>query len=150
MYQHQHAPVPLEQLVNVPQPVVALLEVLLEKDPGWRFQSPDELLKALAKVNDAINSRRTITHQSLREIADQQLGASGKVVEFLTNLRNAFAVRRVRLILWVALVIGGGAILSWFSPWTQELRTASLSQLVTRNNRPRKEYRCSSVREFER
>src|SRR5258708_10620453 len=34
MYQHQHAPLPLEQLEDVPQPVVVLLEVLLEKDPG--------------------------------------------------------------------------------------------------------------------
>ena len=34
MYQHQHAPLPLEKLVAVPQPVVILLEVLLEKDPG--------------------------------------------------------------------------------------------------------------------
>jgi serine/threonine protein kinase len=49
MYQHQHAPVPLEQLINVPQPIVALLEVLLEKDPTWRFQSPNELLKRWLK-----------------------------------------------------------------------------------------------------
>ena len=33
MYQHQHAPLPLDQLEGVPQPVVVLLEVLLEKDP---------------------------------------------------------------------------------------------------------------------
>ena len=37
MYQHQHAPLPLEQLKDVPQPVVVLLEVLLEKDPGAAF-----------------------------------------------------------------------------------------------------------------
>src|SRR6516164_10434263 len=29
MYQHQHAPLPLEQLDSVPQPLVVLLEVLL-------------------------------------------------------------------------------------------------------------------------
>jgi serine/threonine protein kinase len=34
MYQHQHAPLPLEQLKDVPQPVVVLLEKLLEKDPS--------------------------------------------------------------------------------------------------------------------
>ena len=45
MYQHQHAPLPLEQLKDVPQPVVVLIEVLLEKDPARRFQSPAELLK---------------------------------------------------------------------------------------------------------
>ena len=38
MSQHQRAPLPLEQLEGVPQPVVVLLEVLLEKDPGRRFR----------------------------------------------------------------------------------------------------------------
>ena len=85
MYQHQHAPLPLEQLLDVPQPIVVLLQVLLEKDPKWRFQNPTELVHALPKVNEAIKARRTITHQSLREIPDQQLSASGKA-EFLTNL----------------------------------------------------------------
>src|SRR5580693_3308066 len=50
MYQHQHAPLPLEQLEGVPQPVVVLLEVLLEKDPGRRFQNPAELLKAIPTI----------------------------------------------------------------------------------------------------
>jgi len=40
MYQHQHAPLPLEQLSGLPQPVVVLLEVLLEKDPAERIQGP--------------------------------------------------------------------------------------------------------------
>ena len=114
MYQHQRAPVPLEQVKGVPQPVVALLEVLLEKDPARRFQNPIELLNALPKVTDAVKARRTITHQSLREIADQRLGPSGKAIEILTNLRDVIATRRVRLILWAALVllVGGGAILA--------------------------------------
>ena len=43
MYQHQHAPLPRERLKDVPQPVVVLLEKLLEKDPAQRFQSPNEL-----------------------------------------------------------------------------------------------------------
>jgi serine/threonine protein kinase len=47
MYQHQHASLPLEKLKNTPQPVVVLLDVLLEKDPARRFQSPTELLKAI-------------------------------------------------------------------------------------------------------
>src|SRR6202035_2901923 len=53
MYQHLHAPLPLEQLKGVPQPVVVLLEVLLEKDPGRRFQNPAELLKAMATITGA-------------------------------------------------------------------------------------------------
>jgi serine/threonine protein kinase len=37
---HQHALLPVEQLQDVRQPVVALLETLLEKDPARRFQNP--------------------------------------------------------------------------------------------------------------
>ena len=67
MYQHQHAPLPLEQLEGVPQPVVVLLEVLLEKDPGRRFQNPAELLKAIPTITGAIDARRRITRQSLQK-----------------------------------------------------------------------------------
>src|SRR6516165_521598 len=38
MYQHQHALLPPEQLRGFPQPVVTLLEMLLEKNPRRRFQ----------------------------------------------------------------------------------------------------------------
>ena len=68
MYQHQHAPLPLEQLEGVPQPVVVLIEVLLEKDPRRRFQTPAELLKAMPTIMDAIDGGRTITYQSLGQM----------------------------------------------------------------------------------
>jgi serine/threonine protein kinase len=67
MYQHQHGPLPLEQLKGVPQPVVVLLEVLLEKNPGRRFQTPAELLKAMPTITDAIDARRRITRESLQK-----------------------------------------------------------------------------------
>ena len=67
MYQHQHAPLPLDQLEGVPQPVVVLLEVLLEKDPARRFQNPTELLKAMPTITGAIDARRRITRQSLQK-----------------------------------------------------------------------------------
>ena len=67
MYQHQHAPLPLEKLEHVPQPVVVLLEFLLEKDPGRRFQNPAELLKAIPTITGAIDARRRITRQSLQK-----------------------------------------------------------------------------------
>src|SRR5208337_3933779 len=65
MYQHLHAPLPIEQLESVPQPVVVLLEVLLEKDPGRRFQNPAELSKAIPAIRGAIDTRRRIPRQSL-------------------------------------------------------------------------------------
>ena len=70
MYKHQHAPLPLQQLEGVPQPVVALVEVLLEKDPGRRFQTPAELLKAIPTVLGAIDGGRTIAYQTLGQMPD--------------------------------------------------------------------------------
>src|ERR1700745_485123 len=67
MYQHQHAPLPVEQLKDVPEPVVILLEALLEKDPARRFQNPTELLKAVPTVRGAIDRGRRITRQSLQK-----------------------------------------------------------------------------------
>ncbi|MFZ0709603.1 MAG: protein kinase [Terrimicrobiaceae bacterium] len=68
MYQHLHAPLAIEQLEGIPQPVVALLEVLLEKDPGRRFQNPAELLKVMPTIADAIDAERTIAPQSLQKM----------------------------------------------------------------------------------
>jgi serine/threonine protein kinase len=65
MYQHLHASLPLEDLEPVPQPVVVLLEVLLEKEPGRRFQNPTEFLKAISKITGAIDAQRRIARQSL-------------------------------------------------------------------------------------
>jgi hypothetical protein len=74
MYQHQHAPLPLGQLEGVPQPVVVLVKVLLEKDPGRRFQNPTELLNAMAAITGAIDAGRTITHQSLQNMPPSASG----------------------------------------------------------------------------
>src|SRR4029077_13036006 len=60
MYQHQHAPLPVEQLSGIPQPLVVLLEVLLAKGPVRRFQTPAELLKVMPTVRDAINAGRAL------------------------------------------------------------------------------------------
>jgi Protein kinase domain len=75
MYQHQHAPLPLELLQRIPQPVVVLLKLLLEKDPARRFQNPTELLKVIPTVRGAIDAGRRITHQSCQHMsaADSRL-----------------------------------------------------------------------------
>jgi serine/threonine protein kinase len=67
MHQHQHASLPLDLLEAVPQPVVVLLDALLEKDPGRRFQTPADLLNAIPTITDAIEARRRITRQSLQK-----------------------------------------------------------------------------------
>ena len=71
MSQHQHASLPFEELESVPQPVVSLIEVLLDKDPKRRFQTPAELLKALPTITGAIDEGLTITYQSLGSRPDR-------------------------------------------------------------------------------
>ena len=68
----------------MPQPIIVLLQVLLEKDPKWRFQNPTELVDALPKVNDAIKAKRSITDQNLRTITDKQLGTRSKATTALS------------------------------------------------------------------
>src|SRR5271157_1635051 len=67
MYRHLRAPLAIGQLERVPQPVVVLLEVLLEKDPGRRFQNPTEFLKAIPMITGAIDARRSITRRSFQK-----------------------------------------------------------------------------------
>jgi serine/threonine protein kinase len=68
MHQHLHAPLPLKELEGVPQPFVVLLETLLEKDPGQRFQNPGELLKAIPTITARIEARRRITREALHKM----------------------------------------------------------------------------------
>jgi hypothetical protein len=68
MYQHQHAALPVEQLEGVPQPVIVLLEVLLEKDPARRFQSPTELLKAIPTITARVEAGRRISREGLHKM----------------------------------------------------------------------------------
>jgi serine/threonine protein kinase/tetratricopeptide (TPR) repeat protein len=70
MHQHQHAALPIEELEGLPQPIVVLLEMLLDKDPGGRFQNPAELLKVMPAITHAIEVRRRITLRSLGKTSD--------------------------------------------------------------------------------
>jgi serine/threonine-protein kinase len=66
VYQHQHTSLPVDRLAGVPQQVVPLLEILLEKDPALRFQTPNDLLKALVIVTDSLDSGHRLTKDDLR------------------------------------------------------------------------------------
>ena len=67
MSHHQHSPLPLDKLRDIPQPVAVLLETLLEKDLARRFQNPVELLEAMPKVTRAVDAGRTIARESLQK-----------------------------------------------------------------------------------
>jgi TolB-like protein/Tfp pilus assembly protein PilF len=102
---HLHAPLPADQLARVPKQVVPLLEVLLEKDPALRFQTPSGLLKALAIVNDAIYSGRWLTKNELRSKAAAAVLQKGSAV-----LSPAQWEKRRRILAWLALVPGVAAL----------------------------------------
>ncbi len=106
IYQHQHAALPIESLDRVPQQVVPLLEILLQKDPASRFQTPSEFLKALATVNDAIESGHRLTQNELRSKAAGAVLQKGPAV-LSTAQRN----KRRRLLAWLALIPGVAALL---------------------------------------
>ena len=78
MSQHQHATLPLERLEGIPQPVVSLIEVLLNKDPARRFQTPTELLKTLPTITGAIDGGCTITDESLGHMPDARFYAAAR------------------------------------------------------------------------
>jgi serine/threonine protein kinase/Flp pilus assembly protein TadD len=81
MHKHQHVPLPLEGLKDLPQPVTALLEVLLAKDPQRRFQNPAELLKMMPVIAGAIDAGRTVDPQSLRTLPEERAILREKVTE---------------------------------------------------------------------
>jgi TolB-like protein/Tfp pilus assembly protein PilF len=114
MHEHRQAPLPLEQLKGLPQPVVILLEVMLEKDPAQRFQDPAELLRAISLVTAAITAGRSVTPQDLRAVSGEGLAAFQKAQKFSGRVKGLFRSSRVRLFAWLmgGLLIGGIVILA--------------------------------------
>jgi TolB-like protein/Flp pilus assembly protein TadD len=68
IYQHQHGVLPLERLKGVPQQVSALLEMLLDKNPKRRFQTPAELLKMLSTVTSELEQPVNRKHEVQRPL----------------------------------------------------------------------------------
>jgi tetratricopeptide (TPR) repeat protein len=71
VYQHQHAELPIANLPEVPQPVLTLLEVLLDKNPATRFQTPAEFVSAIGTVNQALDTGRRVSKADLRSMIDR-------------------------------------------------------------------------------
>ncbi len=84
MYEHLHSPLPLERLVGVPQPIVLLLEVLLEKDPRRRLQSPSRFLEVVPIIVGAINAGLPINSERLRRLPAEEVRPSRKAAENLS------------------------------------------------------------------
>jgi TolB-like protein len=111
--QHQHATPPVDKLTHVPQPVIALLEVLLKKEPAQRLQTPTELLEAIPKVTEALDSGRRVTTDQLRSGADR---IAAKPKQSKRSLHPLLTGTRMRTFGWMLVLVLGiaGLLLTWF------------------------------------
>jgi serine/threonine protein kinase/tetratricopeptide (TPR) repeat protein len=113
MSQHQRAPLPIEQLKGLPQPVTVLLQVLLEKVPAQRIQSPGELLNATGLVTDAITAGRPLAAEKLRSISERKAAALGQPAKPRRGLVALFTSSQTRFLAWLAVLVllAGGVML---------------------------------------
>ncbi|MBV8277671.1 MAG: protein kinase, partial [Verrucomicrobia bacterium] len=106
MDQHQHAAPPIEKLKGIPEPVIALLQVLLAKDSNQRFQTPAQLQKALTRVREAIASGSKLTADELRSAGELVVPRSPKAKPRKQTIRwllGAGGCLAILLIAWFFL-----------------------------------------------
>jgi serine/threonine protein kinase len=113
IYQHQHATPPVDKLTQVPQPVIVLLDILLEKDPDRRLQTPTELLHVIPKVTEALDSGQHATPDQLRSVADQ---IAARPKQLTRRLHPFLTGTRMRTFGWMLVLVLGiaGLLLAWF------------------------------------
>jgi eukaryotic-like serine/threonine-protein kinase len=116
MHRHQHAALPREKLTGLPPSISALLEVLLEKDPAQRFQSPADLIKVIPTVEAAIDSRSRITPDRLRSVGKESIKGRGTTPKSLGKRGS-----NARRLGWIGggliAVIGSLLVVDWFFPF---------------------------------
>jgi WD40 repeat protein/serine/threonine protein kinase len=74
MYEHLHAPLPLEAIKDLPKPVVALLKSLLAKNPVSRPQSPTDLLALLGEARAVLDKSQSAEFGRIRGTSKQGRG----------------------------------------------------------------------------
>jgi serine/threonine protein kinase len=113
IYQHQHATPPVDKLTHVPQPVIVLVEMLLQKDPDRRLQTPTELLQVIPKVTAAIDSGRRVTTDQLRLGVD---GIAARPKKLTSDIRSLLAGSRIHRFGWLLASVLGivGSLFAWF------------------------------------
>ncbi|MBV8586106.1 MAG: protein kinase, partial [Verrucomicrobia bacterium] len=103
-YLHRSQALPVERLKQFPRPIVRLLVKLLEKDPSRRFQSPTDLLRAIAKVTETFKSERCVaTNRADSRVETVSVRRDRSTRNWRPALSSAKALAGRRL---VALVLG--------------------------------------------
>jgi serine/threonine protein kinase len=113
MQQHRHAVLPLEKLAGSPQPINSLLEVLLEKDPTRRFQSPADIIQVVPTITKAMDSRSRVSVDKLRSLAQESIKRveePKKDWRRLASLRTGFRFRWLGRV-GLALLAAAGLLL---------------------------------------
>jgi serine/threonine protein kinase/tetratricopeptide (TPR) repeat protein len=112
-HQHQRAFLPTQKANSIPRVLTVLLEILLQKDPLRRFQSPAELLAAVTKVTEALDSGGRITADQLRSGMGGMALKPGKLTR---PSRPVFTRAKMKPFRWLgASVLGvAGVFLAWF------------------------------------
>jgi len=113
MQQHRHAVLPMEKLAGSPQPINSLLEVLLEKDPTRRFQSPADIIQVVPTITKAMDSRSRVSVDKLRSLAQESIKRveePKKDWRRLASLRTGFRFRWLGR-LGLALLAAAGLLL---------------------------------------
>jgi serine/threonine protein kinase/tetratricopeptide (TPR) repeat protein len=124
LYCHQRKSLPTEKLARLPQPVVALLEALLAKDPVERFQNPSQLLRAIPNVIEAIGSGKRLTAHRLRSSGNDLVLSPTLPIE--KDKSRKAGPSRAQKGRWTVPVIAGGLLLIGLA-WFLESRTSFLN-----------------------
>jgi serine/threonine protein kinase/tetratricopeptide (TPR) repeat protein len=69
---HLSAPLPLDQLANIPEPVVILLQCMLEKDPARRPRDPASLQAAIRSAKKTLESGNVPNSDLTRKLAQSR------------------------------------------------------------------------------
>jgi serine/threonine protein kinase/tetratricopeptide (TPR) repeat protein len=97
---HLTAPLPLDQLVNIPEPVVALLKSMLNKDPAQRPQDPGVLQAALTTVRKAVESQDPAKTASIRGVIQRRQ-------------RSWWRTKRTIATVIVAAILASASVIAW-------------------------------------
>jgi serine/threonine protein kinase len=114
-YGHQKKSLPTEKLAALPQPVAALIEALLAKEPVERLQNPSQLLRAIPNVIEAIGSGKRLTAHKLRSSGNYP--ALPPTLPIEKDKSKKAGPSRAPKGRWTVLVIAGGLLLiglAWF------------------------------------